>query len=130
MKIPNVAIEGPLTREELYRKYAASDCVIILTRMDAGPLTAVEAAMFGRIVIISDAAGLSENFEDCVSGFVFPSENVEELLKRIMLVICDFPKLAAIGERARHVYEANFSPDTARDVLVKLIGESRAIAMV
>lgn len=117
--IPEITMLDSLPREEVYLWYKISDCVLAPSRVDATPTSIVEAMMFGRIVLVSDATGISKYLTDCVNAFVFPSENVEELMKRIMLIISEYGQLDAIGERGRLVYEANYSPKHVQKILEK-----------
>ncbi len=117
--IPEITMLDSLSREEVYLWYKISDCVLAPSRVDATPTSIVEAMMFGRIVLVSDATGISKYLTDCVNAFVFPSENVEELMKRIMLIISEYGQLDAIGERGRLVYEANYSPKHVQKILEK-----------
>lgn len=112
--LPNVRVTGALPREELYREYARCDCVTAPSRMDLNPLSVIEGMMFGKLTIASSAAGISMYMQDCVNGFVFPSENVEELYKRLILVISDHENLAPVAEAGRRVYEESFGANVRR----------------
>lgn len=107
----SVHILGELSKTEVYQWYKNSDCVIAPSRIDAGPSVIAEGMMFGCYCIVSDVAGISDYIEDCKNGFVFPSENVEELLKRIMLVIVEKDNLRFIAENGRKLYEERFLPE-------------------
>lgn len=120
-KIDVVTMLNEMSREELYAYYAKSDCVVAPSRMDSGPMTIVEAMMFSRITIVSDAAGISRMMTDCVNGFVFPSEDATELMKRILLVISDHEKLAPVGAAGRALYEQHFSPQATAAYLTDLL---------
>lgn len=110
-KIPNVNVLGYQTREQLDTLYEEADCVIIPSLYDAGPLTAIEALMHEKLCIVSNAAGASDYITDCVNGFVYPSDNTDELLKRLLLIIQDFSSLKSIAQKGRQVYLDNFSKD-------------------
>ena len=118
-KIPEVTMLDELSREDVYLWYRISDCVLATSRVDATPTSIVEAMMFGKITLVSDAAGISRYLTDCVNSFVFPSENVDELKKRMLLIIHDYDKLDTIGMGARLVYEENFSPEHVNSLLEK-----------
>jgi glycosyltransferase involved in cell wall biosynthesis len=119
-KMSNVTMLDELSREDVYRLYRRADCVLAPSRVDATPTSIVEAAMFEKLIIVSDAAGISRYLQDCVSAFVFSSENTEELMKRILLVIADHQKLDSIASSARKVYEDHFSPAHVTEVLQSL----------
>ncbi len=116
-RFPEVTMLDQLPREEVYNWYRLADCVLATSRVDATPTSIVEAMMFGRIVLVSDAAGISRYLTDCVNAFVFPSENEEELMKRLMLIIHDPDQLKQMGEKARTVYEEFFSPAVVNELV-------------
>lgn len=117
--LPNTEFLGALEKTEVYEWYQKSDCVIAPSRVDATPTTIVEAMMFQKLCIVSDATGISRYMQDCVNGFVFPSENVEELLKRILLVTAEKERLGEIARAGRNIYESNFS----EEVIMKQLKE-------
>lgn len=108
-KIPNVNILGFQNREQLDSLYEDSDCIIIPSLFDAGPLTAVEALMHQKLCIVSDTTGAADYITDCVNGFVYPSDNDSELLKRLMLIIQDFAAMKGIAKKGRQLYLENFT---------------------
>ena len=118
-RIQEVTMFDELSREDVYFWYRVSDCVLAPSRVDATPTSIVEAMMFAKTVLVSDATGISKYLKDCVNAFVFPSENIEEFKKRIMLIIEDYDKLDFIGINARQVYEESFSPNHVKNLLDK-----------
>lgn len=121
-KIPEVTFLEELPRDEVYEWYRQCDCVIAPSRVDATPTTIVEAMMQHKLCIVSDAAGISAYMQDCVNGFIFPSENVEELYKRLLFVIEARNELDKISEAGREIYETCFSIESVSARLNKLIG--------
>lgn len=122
-KIPEVIFLEELERSEVYEWYKRCDCVLAPSRVDATPTTIVEAMMHQKLCIVSDAAGISSYMTDCVNGFVFPSANEAELLKRILLVIEARNDLEKVAKAGRRVYEENFSMDAVAGKVDKMIGE-------
>lgn len=107
--LENVVFIGELDKVEVYAWYQKCNCVIAPSRVDATPTTIVEAMMFEKPCIVSQAAGISEYMQDCINGLIFPVEDQTELLKRIMLII-EEPALACeIAAQGRKIYEQNFS---------------------
>ena len=50
-----------------------------------------------------------------MNGFVF--DTVEELVKRLLLVISDVGSLEIIGERGREIWAKEFSPQSVENVI-------------
>lgn len=117
----NVIILGELTKEEVYQKYKEVDCVVAPSRIDATPTTIVEAMMFGKICLCSDTTGISKYMNDCINGFVFKSEDVQELLKRILLIIDSVAELHPIAGAGRKIYEQYFSQKAVKKQLEMLL---------
>ena len=63
----NISIIGELGQKELYEQMSEADCVIVPSLFDAGPLTAVEALMHEKALIVSDSCGISQFIEDSTS---------------------------------------------------------------
>ncbi len=110
-KHENIKIVGEISKNEMDKYMSESDCVVIPSVFDAGPLTAIEALMHGKIVILSDSTGASDFVKDCENAFVFPNESVDELFKRLLLIYNDRNKLEDIRINGRRVYEKYFSDE-------------------
>ena len=106
-----ITVTGEVTKEELDKKMAEADCIVVPSTFDSGPLTAIEALMHEKILIVSDVTGASKFVRDCESAFVFQNKNVEELYKRLLLVYHDRDKLDNIRKNGRKVYEENFTKE-------------------
>lgn len=109
--LPNVTILGEVPFSEMKTYYKNCDCVISPSFFDAGPMTVVEAMMMKKLCIVSNLCGVSSFISDCKNGFVYPGENLEELYKRIILVISDKDSLTKIAEKGRETYESNFTKE-------------------
>lgn len=119
--LPNAEFLGRLEKEEVYEWYKKCDCVIAPSRVDATPTTIVEAMMFRKICIVSSATGISQYMQDCINGFVFESENVEELFKRLLLVIASREELKNVALMGRRVFEENFSAESVAKQLKEIM---------
>ena len=110
---------GQLSKNELYKLYAECDCVVAPSRTDSNPATIVEAMMFGKISIASVNCGVSLFIKDCINGFVF--DGVNELVKRLLLVINDIDSIRCIGERGRQIYLEHYSSKTVIGMLKEIL---------
>ena len=119
--IPEIQITGPVDRIAINRMLERSDMMICPSREDPMPTVAAEAMMHGVPCLISDATGTAAYLRDGKDGFVFASENVEELTKKILYCIKNAGKLAKIGVEARKVYEYNFSMNTFEQMLMNIV---------
>lgn len=115
--IPEVVMIDQISREEVYQYYRNCICVVAPSRVDSTPTTIVEAMMHEKLCIVSSGAGMSELMTDCQNGFVFPNENVEELFKRLLLVLSDYRNLSAIAQNGRKLYEDYFLPERVIEIM-------------
>lgn len=119
--IPEILITGPVDRITINHMLEQADMMICPSREDPMPTVAAEAMMQGVPCLISDATGTAAYLRDGEDGFVFASENVEELTKKIIYCINNAGKLAKIGVEARKVYGFNFSMNTFEQKLMNII---------
>ncbi len=114
-KIDCVKHLGKLDKDQMYKLYADADCVVAPSRIDSTPTTIVEAMMFGKLTIASDKCGITRLMTDCVNGFVFST--VDDLVKRLLLVISDRDSLCKIAEAGREIWSREFSTEYVTDIL-------------
>lgn len=119
----NIHYLPPREHEQMLELMNQMDCLVAPSREDATNACIVEGMMLSKLCICSDMTGVSRYLQDCVSGLVFPTENVEELIKRIMLVISSFDELGVIGQNGRRVYETVFSQGAFEKRVWELFGE-------
>ncbi len=117
--LPNVKMLGKLDQAEVYDYYHKCDCVVAPSRIDSGPSTIIEAMSLKKLVLVSDCAGIAEYITDCVSGFVFGSE--DELFQRLLLIISDLSSLRKITNEGYKVYLENYAPEVTKDALLEMI---------
>lgn len=121
-KLPSIVFLDEIERNEVYEWYRRCDCVLAPSRIDATPTTIIEAMMHRKLCIVSDATGISSYMTDCVNGFIFPSTNVQELLKRILLVIDARNDLTGVAEAGRKIYEEFFSVEAVEKKVDQIMG--------
>ena len=119
----NIKILKEISEEEMEDYISWSDCVIIPSLFDAGPLTAIEALKHRKLLIVSNSTGASGFVKDCESAFVFQNENTEELFKRLLLVYNDRVTLDNLRTRGRRVYENHFTKEKVDKFFYDLFGD-------
>lgn len=70
---------GPLPRETVYRVMSGAEAVVLPSRFDNLPNTAIESLSLGVPVVASRGASVDELVEDGVNGAVVPVEDAGEL---------------------------------------------------
>lgn len=108
-KIPNIRYLGQKDREKMNKLYRDKiDVVVVASRNETMSMTATEAMMFRKPSIVSDTSGISDFITDNYDGFVFKSENSDELATKIVWCINNSEKLEGIGAKGRKIYESEF----------------------
>ena len=107
--INNCILLGERTPREVHDLYRFLDVVIVASREETLSMVAVEAMMMEKVCIVSDHTGIVEYIEHGKNGFVFHSENIEELCELMIWCYQHQECLKEIGENARKTYEENFS---------------------
>ncbi len=89
--------------------YLASDAVVLPSELEGQPLTALEAAFYGKPCVATAIGGTIEVVEDGVTGFLVPVGAPHHIADRLMLLYRD-PSLAArIGAAAKARAEQEFT---------------------
>jgi glycosyltransferase involved in cell wall biosynthesis len=74
-----VALEGVIPSDQIQTRLAAADVLVLPSRWDGWGLVVNEAFSVGTPVIVSDRCGAADLIKQGVNGYVFRSENLEEL---------------------------------------------------
>lgn len=108
--IPNLDYLGELNREELQKVYLNEiDIVVVPSRQETMSMVATEAMMYGKTCIVSDVAGISNYIKDGVNGFVYDTNDVEALFKKMKWCLDNNEKMKVVCEGSRELYERFFS---------------------
>lgn len=123
-EMPEIVITGAVDRERIDEILSCADMLICPSREDPMPTVCAEAMMHGVPCLVSDVTGTADYIEDGISGFVFPSENVQSLSEKIIWCVKNSVDLCKIGENARKVYDNNFSTNVFERKLLQIVGNA------
>jgi glycosyltransferase involved in cell wall biosynthesis len=70
-------------RKDIYRFYAISDCYLVSSRHEGFCIVAMNSLAFGKPVISTKVAGISEYLKDGYNGF-FSEDNAEDIKNRMI----------------------------------------------
>ena len=85
--------------EEINRYYKACKLVVVPSRWDVDPFAPLNAAASGKPAIVSDMCN-SSVIEDGKTGFVFKSEDIEELSSKMVKLLTDDKLREKMGKAA------------------------------
>jgi glycosyltransferase involved in cell wall biosynthesis len=92
------------------------------------PMTVIEAFANGLPVIASRIGSLPELIEDGVTGVLFQPGNSDALAAVINTLLSDPTRLSAMSAAARRRYEALYTPEKNRDLILSIYQEAIANA--
>jgi len=110
-----------ISREEVYRIYEDTVCVVAPSRDDPMPIVIIEAFMLSKIAICSDKTGASYFIQNGESGFVIKNEDYMDLSSKMMYVIDNYDRMDEMREKGRKIYEQYFRMDIFKNNVRKLV---------
>ena len=89
--------------------YSAADVVVVPSRQDNFPQTALEAQACGTPVAAFDVGGLRDIIDDRITGYLARPFDPQDLARGISWVLEDDSRRATLGAAARAKVESRFS---------------------
>ena len=90
---PKISILGSLNRKDIFKIYADSHVLILLSKSEGFPKVIMEAGVFGCVPIVSNFSGISEVIKHGSEGFIMDSYNSKYNYKDFQLVFEDIDTL-------------------------------------
>lgn len=120
LKLP-VFVKGEIDNQKLLGILDTIDVLICASRIETMSLAVMEGLMKGKTVIVSSQTGIAYYLKDGENGFVFLSEDVEQLKNRISYCIRNRDCLDEIGKAGRYTYLKEFSQSIFEERLKKIM---------
>ena len=79
--------------------------------MEGLPKSLIEADAIGRPVITCNSVGCKETVIDGYNGYLIPTKNVDALVEKLDVLLCNGKLRQEMGRKSRAYAEANFSID-------------------
>jgi glycosyltransferase involved in cell wall biosynthesis len=95
----NVLLLG--SRDDVPRLLAAMDAFILTSRMEANPISILEAMSVGLPVVSTNVGSIHEAVRDGKTGYLIPAGDSIQLAERVLNVLADAQKRTAMGTAAR-----------------------------
>lgn len=114
---------GSVERDKIHELLELSDVLICPSRQDSMPTVAAEAMMHSVPCMVSDVTGTAAYIHDKEDGFIFESEDVQELADKIEWCVKNRSGLSHIGQKARKIYEKVFSMRAFEERLMEIVDE-------
>ena len=92
---------GLISQDQVFRYYGKAMCVVLPSRKEAFSTAALEAMSLGCCVLASRVGGFAELIRDGENGFLFETENVQELTRKIEYIFEHTEIANEVAERAQ-----------------------------
>jgi glycogen synthase len=103
-----VRFTGHVSEDELTRRLDAADIVCVPSRYESHGVVLLEAMMFGKAIVTSDAGGILEVVTPDHDALVVPTGNVDALARALARTTQDAELRAALAVNARRTYERRY----------------------
>lgn len=120
-KNPQLHYLGEMKQEELRDYFCTIDLLVCPSRDDPMPVVVTQAMQHGVPCVVSDQVGQMEYIRNAENGYIFHSEQAEELSQILEHCISCPEDLQDIGERSKQIYEDYFSEKAMRNNLSNII---------
>lgn len=121
--MPRVIVTGTMNRNQINEILNKADVLVCPSREDPMPTVAAEAMMHSVPCLVSSATGTASYLSNEENGFIFKSENVQDLADKLRLCIEKREELHSIGVKARMVYEKHFSIPVFKQSVIEMVKE-------
>ena len=119
--MPEIIMTGTMNRNQINEILNKADVLVCPSREDPMPTVAAEAMMHSVPCLVSSATGTASYLSNEENGFIFTSEDVQDLSDKLQLCIKKKNELCCIGKNARKVYEKHFSMPVFRKAVIEMV---------
>ncbi len=119
-----VFLEGSIDSQSVIGRISQSHLLILPSRWDGWGIVVNEALMVGIPVVVSDMCGAADVIRDGVNGYVFHSEDVENLRRKLTIFLRHPGSWRALGAAAGRT-GAGLSTENASRYLVEVFKGKR-----
>ena len=96
------------------------DFIVLASRWEGFPLTPIETFMMGKTIIASNISGNNEIIQDEKNGLLFQKDNVGDLAKKMLKLICDKDLKKQLEKNALKSYHDFYSYDVCIEKYMNL----------
>lgn len=118
---PNIYFHGHVAYEQMIPLIATMDCLIIASKDESGPYSAVEAMLLGMPIISTKVGAMLDRFKDD-DRMWFEQDNVPQLTQCILnYAAYDIATIRVIKQRYKARYQANYSKNSISQLYVNAV---------
>jgi glycosyltransferase involved in cell wall biosynthesis len=124
----DVTLRTNLRHAEVKEAFRQHDLFVLPSRSEPASVSILEGMAFGLPVICSSTNGTQWYIERGRNGFVFRSDDVEDLTAKVEEAIADRDELARMGARSRHLAATVHAPESIYHAFMGLVARSTRAA--
>lgn len=118
------SVHADIPYEDVMDHYARSDLYVLPSSDEPAAVSHLEAMAHGLPVICSDTNGTRYYVEDGDNGFVFTSDDREDLSEKLEWIVADRQRLTKMGRRSREIVESEYHPERFAERFVQIVAEN------
>lgn len=99
------------TRSDVHAVLAAMDCMLLTSKMEANPVSILEALAVQVPVVATRVGSVSESVIDNQTGFLVAPGSVEECADRVSVILDNLELAERLGRQGRALVETKWSVD-------------------
>lgn len=119
--LDNLVFLGEIEKSKMQDIYPQIDILVVPSRNETLSLTAIEAMSYGKLCIVSDAAGITQYISNMQNGIIFENACVDELADRLYWCIQNKDEIVNMKKESRKTYEYFFTMDVFQNNLLDVL---------
>ena len=120
---PCIKVTGEIENQKMPDLYSKIDVVVCCSRKEAMSVVVAEGCMNGKLVIVSDAAGIADYIVNGENGLIFQNENIKQLTELMQWTLEHEEEVKRIGARSKRIYKEHFLMERFEKELQKAVEE-------
>lgn len=118
-----VEIKTNIKLKDVQDEYLRNDLFILPSINEPLSISIIEAMSYGLPVICSDTCGTKDYIEEGLNGYVFKSDDLNDLKEKIIKIIHDKSTLRTMGKASFELVKTKYSPERYHETLMGIIDE-------
>jgi N-acetyl-alpha-D-glucosaminyl L-malate synthase BshA len=125
----SVIFAGKISPSDIHEYYQSADIFVLPSHTDAGgpPVVFIEAMACGLPVIGTDVGGIPEGIENGINGFIVPPKNVDELTKKLEILMDNEDLREKFGIKSLETVNKEFNINKKIEKLIEVYRDSYII---
>jgi glycosyltransferase involved in cell wall biosynthesis len=123
----DVTVRTNLSHAEVKREFLSHDLFVLPSRSEPASVSILEGMAFGLPVICSSTNGTRWYIEHGRNGFVFRSDDLEDLEAKIDQALVDRDALTRMGAHSRHLAATVHAPESIYHSFVGLVARPHRV---